>query len=60
MSKNERIVIETAGVHEGEKTLSCSQAFRLSSKQGISLEEIGELCNKNGIKIISCQLGCFK
>lgn len=59
MTEKEQLITAAAGGSNGKKTLSCSQAFRLSSVHGISLKEIGEICNKNGIKITACQLGCF-
>jgi hypothetical protein len=39
--------------------LSCEKAHELSTLLGISLQEIGVLCNELKIKISSCQLGCF-
>lgn len=39
--------------------LSCEKAHELATTLGISLQEIGVLCNKLKIKISSCQLGCF-
>lgn len=60
MSENEKLVQDTAVMREGKKTLSCAQAVKLSREHDISLKEIGETCNNLGIKIIECQLGCFK
>jgi hypothetical protein len=34
-------------------------AVRLSREQDMSLKEIGDACNRLGIKIRECQLGCF-
>jgi len=39
--------------------LSCEKAHELSALLGVSLQEIGVLCNELKIKISSCQLGCF-
>jgi hypothetical protein len=39
--------------------LSCEKAHEISATLGISLQEIGMLCNELKIKISSCQLGCF-
>ena len=60
MSENEKLVINAAVLREGRKILSCSEASKLSQEHGISLKEIGEACNEHGIKIIECELGCFK
>jgi len=47
-------------MRDGKKKLACAQAFKLSKEHGISLKEIGEICDKNDIRINSCQLGCFE
>lgn len=39
--------------------LTCSKAFEISEKYGISRADIAQHCNTNNIKIRSCQLGCF-
>lgn len=43
-----------------EKKLPCKLAFKLSEEWNVSLKEIGNMANELGIKIIECQLGCFK
>jgi len=54
-------VIMNAAAPRGEKkVLSCADAVKLSKEHGISLKEIGDTCNELGIKIIECELGCFK
>jgi hypothetical protein len=58
---NLEIVLDTAGIRpDGKRILSCPQAFRLAEEHNIPLSEIGEICNSNDIKIVGCQLGCFK
>jgi hypothetical protein len=57
---NENVVMNAAVVREGEKILACTQAFKLSKEHDIFLKEIGDACNRYGIKIVSCQLGCFE
>jgi hypothetical protein len=47
-------------VREDKKTLACTEAIKLSQEHDISLKEIGDTCNEHGIKIVACQLGCFK
>jgi hypothetical protein len=43
----------------GKSILTCGNAYSISEKDNISLEEIGRYCNDNNIKIAKCQLGCF-
>lgn len=40
--------------------ITCPQAFAIAEKAKVSRSAVGEYCTKNGIKIRSCQLGCFK
>ncbi len=55
------LVLAVAEVGADRKTrLSCAQACALSEQNGISLEEIGLICDRAGIKISACRLGCFK
>ena len=44
---------------EGKEKLTCKRAFQLAEELNVSLKDIGEICNAEGIKIIHCQLGCF-
>jgi alanyl-tRNA synthetase len=60
MTEQEKRVIDAAGETDGKKTIACAQAFKFSSESGIPVREIGEICNRNNIKIKACQLGCFK
>ncbi len=61
MSENEKLVLDTARLREdNKKILACAQAVKLSKEHDISLKEIGEICNRLGVKVIECQLGCFK
>jgi hypothetical protein len=40
--------------------ISCKAACDLADETGASRSKIGELLNELGVKIRSCQLGCFK
>jgi hypothetical protein len=55
-----KIIEESSMERDGRKVLPCAKAFELSEKYGIALKDIGEWCTENGIKISSCQLGCFE
>jgi len=60
MTKNEKLVVDAAVPRGEKKVISCAEAFKLSQEHGVSLKEIGDTCNEHGIKIIDCELGCFK
>jgi len=55
-----KLVLESAVEVAGRMKLPCEKAMELSRENDISLKEIGEICNAEGIKITSCQLGCFE
>ncbi len=39
--------------------ISCSDARAFAEELGVESWRIGELCDKAGIKIFGCELGCF-
>jgi hypothetical protein len=39
--------------------LPCPGAFKIAKELKVGLREVGETADKLGIKISSCQLGCF-
>lgn len=49
-----------AEMREGRLVLSCAEAFKLAEKFSVDIMEIGQCCNQAGIKIVQCQLGCFR
>ena len=56
----EKLVEETAIEKDGTKRMPCALAFELAENCPFTIAEIGEACNRLGIKIIHCQLGCFE
>ncbi|MCX5863164.1 MAG: hypothetical protein WCG29_08540 [Desulfomonile sp.] len=40
--------------------ISCKTALKLADQTGAPRQKLGSLLNEMGIKIHSCQLGCFK
>jgi hypothetical protein len=52
-------IIESIQAAVTNNRLTCEKAHELSATLGVSLNEIGALCNELKIKISSCQLGCF-
>jgi len=60
---NEKIlelIEHVAGERDGKKTLACQDAFFLAEENGLEPLDIGRVCNLNNIRIVRCQLGCFK
>jgi len=43
----------------GRRKLRCADAFKLNAKHNVPLKKICRVCNKKGIRICQCQLGCF-
>ncbi len=63
MDTNEALtqaVKEAAVERDGRMTLACPAAFRIAEEFSVDIVSIGQLCNKLKIKIVQCQLGCFK
>jgi len=42
------------------KEIKCPQAFEIAEKYDILKLDIARYCNRHGVKIRGCQLGCFK
>jgi hypothetical protein len=60
-TKASDIVMQAAKVRDdGKRVFACAKAFELAKEHDIAVGEIGRICNENGIKIVGCQLGCFK
>ena len=45
---------------DGRMTLRCADAFAVAERFGVARPSIGQICNDNRIRIVQCQLGCFK
>ena len=58
--EKKQLVLDSAVDVAGRMKLTCEVALQLSRENDISLKEIGEICNAEGVKITSCQLGCFE
>jgi len=57
MEEKIRKAFEESGI---SKEIKCEDAFAISEKHKIPKMAIARYCNKNKIKIRSCQLGCFR
>jgi hypothetical protein len=40
--------------------ISCAEAMALAEGEAVSTIEVGQAADAAGIKIVTCQLGCFK
>jgi len=40
-------------------SIACAQALALCERLGCRPQAVGEACDRLGIKIVACQLGCF-
>lgn len=58
-SKILETVLQYCIVKEDRKYLTCEMAFKIAQEMEVNVTNIGILCNKNDIKIKSCQIGCF-
>lgn len=46
-----------ASVKDGK--MPCRKALQIAGEENVTPKTIGEILNKNNIKIVTCQLGCF-
>jgi len=53
-------VLAAAQEADGKLRLACADAFRVAADQGVSVGAIGQVCNQHKIKMVKCQLGCFR
>lgn len=52
-------VLEAIQAATRDNRLTCEKAHELANTLGISLRELGALCDQMKIKIAACQLSCF-
>lgn len=57
---DENLAIEKIKDSSKHGKIACRQALKIAEEMGVSPRKIGALLNKLKIKIVSCQLGCFK
>ena len=63
MSSNEALVAAVkaaASDGDGRTVLRCSDAFKLAEEHAVEVGVIGQICNEINVRIVQCQLGCFK
>jgi len=56
----EKDVLEKSFMEKGKKRLKCKDALEIAARHDVVPHKIGGVCNRKGIKIVACQLGCFK
>ena len=59
MSDVERALAEEMRASLVNGRLPCAIAFKIAKKLKVSPRTVGDMANELGIKIASCQLGCF-
>lgn len=62
MDKREEIVNLLLSVSEKVKEeyrIPCSVALQIAMEHDVAPEEIGKICDEEGIRIVKCRLGCF-
>ncbi|MBC7334703.1 MAG: hypothetical protein H5U01_00300 [Clostridia bacterium] len=50
---------EALRAHEQAGRITCARAHELAGQLNLPLRVVGEAADALGIKIVSCQLGCF-
>jgi len=60
MEKELKNLMDEFAFQEGNRRkLKCKDAFEIANRLDIPLGSIAKFCNRNNIKLTSCQLGCF-
>ena len=52
-------IIEKVKLESKDGALSCRQALMLANILGVTPAKIGAACDRSGIRVKGCQLGCF-
>jgi hypothetical protein len=63
MSSNEELTVAVraaAAERDGRIVLRCADAFTIAEEHSVEVGVIGQICNDINVRIVQCQLGCFK
>jgi len=61
MSEKDDERVEEAVLSEAEDgRMPCARALALARRLKVAPRNVGEACNRAGVKIVQCQLGCFR
>ncbi len=58
LARDEELLAAVRSASKGGR-LACAAALALAGKLGRKPREVGQACDALGVKITSCQLGCF-
>lgn len=53
------VLLKTTRRQAGKQIISCEKILQLAKDCGVSPKSLGRLCDREGIKIRQCMLGCF-
>jgi hypothetical protein len=56
---DENLIRELIMKRQSDQSISCETAMEVAEEAGVPTSTIGSLLDEMGIKIHSCQLGCF-
>jgi hypothetical protein len=52
-------ILEALRPHAREGRIECRDALAVATRLGVPPSQVGRVCDRDGIKIANCQLGCF-
>lgn len=58
-TKIEAAVLAAAREEDGLRQLSCARAQVLAEDLGVTPRTVGAVCQRLGVRLTDCQLGCF-
>lgn len=58
--EQDKRIAEAAETEAEDGRIPCFKALALARRLGVDPGKVGEACNRARIKIVRCQLGCFK
>ncbi len=53
------VVRKAAREEAGKMKLACTDALKIAAQYEVKPIAVGQICNREGIKMCKCQLGCF-
>lgn len=56
---HENLLRELVMKKQSDQRISCETAMAVAEEAGVPTSEVGQLLDELGIKIHSCQLGCY-
>lgn len=54
-----KALLKTAVKKGGKPTVTCKKVLLLAGKFDVTPLQVGRMCDKEGIKIRECMMGCF-